>query len=392
MTRDASTTGHHIFISCGEASGERYGAELVTALRQQNPNLRFSALGGAALAGAGVRMVQSAHEIAVMGLTEVITALPELVAARRRIWHHLKKEDVDICLPIDFPGFNLRVAGQAHKLGIPVFYLIPPQLWAWGGWRIGQLKQNVDRVGTILPFEEEFYRQEGLEVVPLGHPLMEDYAHYPFDQLCEERESRFHDSELPLIIGLLPGSRKQEVSRLLPVLKVAAKMVQTWLMPRPVSFVVSIAPGLKRGPFLSYVGTGVEISQEPIPQLMRRLHLALVCSGTASLEAALAGVPHDLVYLTHWLNYQIGKRLLRVPRIGLANLILGKDMVREHVQEDVTPISLAQSILKWVNVAQARTTFYNDARRLRQMCGQPGVWQRAATAILEFLNERSPVG
>jgi lipid-A-disaccharide synthase len=392
MTRNASTTGHHIFISCGEASGERYGAGLVSALRQLNPNLRFSASGGPALEKAGVQMVQRAHEIAVMGLTEVITALPELVAARRRIWRHLKQEAVDICLPIDFPGFNLRVAGRAHKLGIPVFYLIPPQLWAWGSWRIGQLKRNVDRVGTILPFEEDYFRRQGLEVIPLGHPLMDDYAHYPFEPLCVERESRFHDTELPLIIGLLPGSRKQEIKRLLPVLKVAAKMLHTWLAPRPVNFVVSIAPGLKRAPFLSYVGSGIEISQEPVPQLMRRLHLALVCSGTASLEASLAGVPHEMVYLTHWLNYQIGKRLLRVSRIGLPNLILGEDMVREHVQEDVSPVLLAQSLLKWVNVAQARTTFYNDARRLRQMCGQSGVWQRAATSILEFLNERSPVG
>ncbi len=392
MTRPTSSPGRHIFISCGEASGERYGSALITALLNQDPNLRFSALGDSVLAAAGAELVQSAHEIAVMGFGEVVTALPELIAARRRIWRHLKEASVDLCLPVDFPGFNLKVAGRAHKLGIPVFYIVPPQLWAWGEWRLGRLRRNVDRLATILPFEEEYFKKRGLAVVHLGHPLMEDYSAFPFEQLLKERETRFHDVELPLIVGLLPGSRKQEVQRLLPVLKVVAQMLQSWLAPRPVSFVVSAAPGLELDRFLSYVATGIEVSQEPIPQLMRRLHLALVCSGTASLEASLAGVPHELVYLTSPLNYLIAKRLVHVPHIGLANLILGKDMVREHIQGQVAPVLLARALLNWVNVAQARSVFYNDARRLRGLCGPPGVWQRAAAAILEFMDERSPVG
>ena len=388
MNRDASSGGRHVFLACGEASGERYGAALISALRHEDPSLRFSALGGHALAAAGAQVIQYADEITVMGLTEVLPALPELLAVRRRIWRHLRQAQVDLCLPIDFPAFNLRVAGQARKLGIPVFYLIPPQLWAWGGWRLRRLKRDVDRIGTILPFEEEYYSRRGLSVVPLGHPLMEDYAVFPFQTLVKEREQRIDDTNLPLIVGLLPGSRRQEVRRLLPVLRIAAQMLQTWLAPRPVSFVVSVAPGIELERFLTCVAAGVELSQEPLPQLMRRLHLALVCSGTASLEAALAGVPHELVYMTSPLTHFVARRLVKVSRIGLANLILGKDMVREHVQRQATPVHLARSLLEWVNVAQARTDFYNDARQLRTLCGQPGVWQRAAKAIVSFLAER----
>jgi lipid-A-disaccharide synthase len=392
MTRDAEHAGRHIFISCGEASGERYGAALVQALRQADPNLRFSALGGPALAAAGAQVIQYADEITVMGVAEVIPALPEIIAARRRIGRHLRQSGVDLCLPIDFPAFNMRVAGQAHKLGIPVFYLVPPQLWAWGSGRIKQLKRNTDRVGTILPFEEEYYRQRGLEVVPLGHPLLDDYADFPFATLQQEREQRINTTNLPLIVGLLPGSRRQEVKRLLPVLKVAAQILQTWLAPRQVSFVISAAPGIELDRFLDCVAVGMELSQEPLPQLMRRLHLALVCSGTASLEAALAGVPHELVYVTSPLTWFIARRFVKVSRVGLANLILGKDMVREHLQDQAAPIHLAQAMLRWVNVAQDRADFYNDARRLRELCGEPGVWPRAAQAIMSFLNERRAVG
>lgn len=392
MTGNAANAGRHVFISCGEASGERYGAALIRALQREDPSLRFSALGGPALAAAGAHIVQYAAEITVMGIAEVVPALPEILAARRRISQHLRTEAVDLCLPIDFPAFNLRVAGQAHKLGIPVFYLVPPQLWAWGSGRIKKLKRDTDRVGTILPFETEYYRQRGLEVVPLGHPLMDDYAEFPFETLLKEREKRFHDVNLPLIVGLLPGSRRQEVKRLLPVLKVAAQMLQTWLAPRPVSFVISVAPGMELDQFLDCVAVGMELSQEPLPQLMPRLHLALVCSGTASLEAALAGVPHELVYVTSPLTWFIARRFVNVSRIGLANLILGKDMVREHLQGQAAPLHLAQYLMRWVNVARDRDDFYHDARRLRTLCGEPGVWRRAAGAIVNFLDERRAIG
>jgi lipid-A-disaccharide synthase len=381
--------GDHIFLSCGEASGERYGAELVAALRRQDPSLRFSALGGPALAAAGATLIESASDIAVMGFTDVVSALPRILTARRNVWRHLARGDIDLCVPIDFPGFNLGVAGKASSLGIPVFYLIPPQLWAWGRWRVGKLRRNVDRIGTILPFEAEFYRRQGVPAMPLGHPLMEDYAHYPFERLVAEREKRLADPAAPLTIGLLPGSRRQEIRRLLPPLRVAANIVSGWLPGRRLSVVVSAAPGIDLSRMMKLVAAGFDISEEPLPRLLERLDLALVCSGTASLEVALAGIPHELVYITSGVNYWLGKRLLRVKRLGLANLILNQDMVREHIQAEATPLAIARSLMSWVRLPQSRRLFYQQARQLREMCGEPGVWERAAAAVKLLLSERS---
>jgi lipid-A-disaccharide synthase len=247
-------------------------------------------------------------------------------------------------------------------------------------------------VGTILPFEPDFFRQAGLEVVPLGHPLMEDYASYPFEELLRKREANFSEPNRPLTLGLLPGSRQQEVHRLLPIFKVAALTLRSLLAPRPVAVVVSAAPETQAKEFLSFIRLGFEISEEPLVQLFSRLDLALVCSGTASLEAALAGVPHEIAYQVSKGTFFFARRLVKVQRIGLANLILGKDVVGEHLQEDVTPLPLARALGKWASVAADRQAFYNDARQLRQKCGSPGVWQRAASAILEFLAERSQGG
>lgn len=385
MTTRAASRGGHIFLSCGEASGDRYGAALVRALRARAPELRFSALGGPDLAAAGVELVQDAGDIAVMGFGEVLGALPAILRARRRIWRHLRRAGVDLCVPIDFPGFNLRLAAHARRHGVPVFYLIPPQLWAWGGWRLGGFRRSVDRVGAILPFETDFFGRHGLEVLPLGHPLMEEYGPWPFAARHAAREARFTEAEAPLTLGLLPGSRRQEVDRLLPRFRVAARMVQQRLAPRRVSCVVSAAPGLELGRLVALVEAGIEISDEPLPRLLERLDLALVCSGTASLECALAGVPHELVYATSAFNYAVARRLVRIERIGLANLILGEDMVREHLQGAAKPLPLANAVMSWVASREERERFADRARRLRALCGEPGVWERAADALLDFL-------
>jgi lipid-A-disaccharide synthase len=385
MLKPRASNGRHIFLSCGEASGERYGAALVAALRDQDPSLRFSALGGPALAAAGAEVIQSASDISVMGFAEVLAALPQILAARRRVWHHLAHGQIDLCVPIDFPGFNLKVAARARRLRIPVFYLIPPQLWAWGAWRLRALRR-VDCLGTILPFETEYYRQRGLAVEALGHPLMEDYATFPCAQLWQERERRLADPAAPLALGLLPGSRKQEIRHLLPRMKMAALMLQAMLSPRPVLCIVSHGPDLAPDVLQDLVAAGFDIRDHPLPRLLARIDLALVCSGTAALEAALAGVPHVVVYRTSRFSYGVAKRLIKTKRIGLANLILGQDLVPEYIQHEVRPLTLAISLHHWVESPEARQLFYGQCRRLRELCGGPGVWQRAAKAVVALLS------
>ncbi len=387
MIRPASRSPH-LFLSCGEASGDRYGAALVAALRRECPDIRVSALGGPSLAVAGAELIESSEAISVMGFGEVVANLRPIMRARRRVWRHVDDNDIDLVVPVDFPGFNLSLAKHARKRGIPVFFVVPPQLWAWGGWRIGNLRRDVDRLGTILPFEPEWFSQRGVDVVHLGHPLMEDYAGYPFEASRRAREERLLDPDQPIVLGLLPGSRRQEIERLLPVMRVAAGMIQSWLGRRRVRILVSSVPGSDGRHTAELAGEGCELVDEPMPELVERLDLALVCSGTASLEVALAGVPHALAYRTSSFNYAIARRLVNVPNIGLANLVLGRTLVSEHIQSDADPTHLANSLLRLLNTPGQRREFYRGCADLRRRCGGAGVWRRAARAILALLDER----
>jgi lipid-A-disaccharide synthase len=379
----------HIFISCGEASGDRYGAALTAALRSLNPELRISALGGSALAAAGARIVRPANDLAIMGFSEVVSALPSVLRARREVFDFLRQEKPDLVIPIDFPGFNSGLAGKARSLGIPVYWLIAPQVWAWGGWRTDGFRKRIDRLGTILPFEEDFFSKLGFDVFPLGHPLMDDYGpDFPFEESVSRREKTLNSRQAPLVVGLIPGSRKQELDKLLPILKVTSQAVVGHLDGREIRYIVSAAPGIDPLELSQVFDAATEISQEPLPDVLARVDLALVCSGTASLEAALAGVPHELVYRTGAFNYLVGRRLVRTEHIGLSNLIMNRAIVREHLQDQAAPLPLARCLLRWMARPIERNAFYADVRRLRQLCGQPGAWSRAAEDITRFLDGR----
>ncbi len=375
----------HIFLSCGEASGDRYGADLISALRSLDPDLRISAMGGDLVAAAGAEVVTPSGPLAVMGFTEVLQAWPEIRNARRLLDRFLRAEKVDLVIPLDFPGFNGWLAGRARSLGIPVFWLIAPQLWAWGGWRTRGFRGKIDRLGTILPFEADFFRERGFDVYPMGHPLMDDYGgRFPFQESLARRERTLHDRDKPLTIGLFPGSRRQELEHLLPTLKVTAQAVGGHLGRRPLKFLASVAPGIDPGDVRDAFDQHVETTSDPVAKILPGCDLALVCSGTVSLEAALAGVPHELVYHTGALNYFIARKLIRVPYIGLSNLLLDRPVVREHVQEGASPLPLARSLLRWIARPAEREVFYGDCRELRELCGAPGVWRRTATEILRF--------
>jgi len=378
----------HIFLSCGEASGDRYGAALLAALRRERPDVRVTAMGGDALASAGADVVVDSAPIRVMGFGEVATHLRAILATRRAVWRHVEAAAVDLVIPIDFPGFNLRLAGHARRHGVPVFYVVPPQLWAWGGWRVRALRRDVDRLGTILPFEPAWFGARGIATDHLGHPLMEDYAEYPLEARRRAREARLDDPDTPITLGLLPGSRRQEIESLLPGLMVASRMVQSWLGRRRVKTLVSRAPGVDGRRLIDLVGDGAEVTDAALPDLLGRLDLALVCSGTASLEAALAGVPHAVAYRTSALNYAIARRVVKVPYIGLANLILDRKLVQEHVQDDADPTHLANSLLSLLNMPGLRDEFHRGCGELRQRCGGGGVWRRAARSALACLDQR----
>lgn len=345
-------------------------------------------MGGRTLASAGAEVVVDSAPIRVMGFGEVISHLRPILRTRRAVWRHVARAEVDLVVPVDFPGFNLRLAGHAHRLGKPVFYVVPPQLWAWGAWRVKSLRRDVDRLGTILPFEPAWFADRGVETVHLGHPLVEDYAGFPVAEARAERETRLQDPDRPVTIGLLPGSRRQEIESLLPGFKVAARMVQSWLGRRRVRMQISRAPGTDPRRLADLAGDHLEVVDAPLPEFLRHLDAAFVCSGTASLEVALAGVPHVVVYRTSALNHAIGRRVVKVSHIGLANLILDRSLVPEHIQADADPTHLANSLLTLLNTPGRREEFYQGCDDLRLRCGEPGVWERAADAILPLLEGR----
>ena len=362
---------------------------MTAALRSLDPNVEISALGGQDMAAAGARIIRPSADLAVMGFSEVISALPAVLKARGEVYAFLKKEKPDLVIPIDFPGFNSGLASKARKLGLPVYWLIAPQVWAWGPWRIPGFRRKIDRLGTILPFEKEFFQKRGFDVFPMGHPLMDDYGQgFPFEESVSRREKDLNTREKPLVVGIFPGSRKQELDHLLPTLKVTGQAVMGHLEERDVRFIVSAAPGVDPLRLASHFQKGAEISQEPLKEILEKVDLALVCSGTASLEAALAGVPHELVYRTGTFNYVVGRKLVKTPFIGLSNLIMNRPIVREHLQDQASPLPLARDLLRWISRPAERQAFYVDARHLRQMCGKPGVWSRTAADILKFLADR----
>ncbi len=380
----------HVFLSCGEASGERYGVSLMAAVRARCPDARFSALGGDELAAAGAEIVCRRDEVSVMGVAEVVRAWPAIRRARRRLRRHLERSGVDLFVPVDFPGFNLGLAALARRLGVPVFYLVAPQLWAWGGWRIGQVRRAVDRLCVLLPFEAPYFRDRGVPAVWHGHPLIERYGADRVEPARRVREMRLRDGSTTLRVGLLPGSRRQELEHMLPLMLAAFDGLQRRRPDRKFKGIVSRAPGVDADELSAAVAAGLELTTTPLSDLTAELDLALVCSGTASLECALAGLPHALAYRTSALTYWLGRRLVSVDRIGLANLVHGRDMVNEYVQDSATPDALSADLERWLDNTPRRTRFAEQTRALRSALGEPGVWPRAAEAALDLLETDPP--
>jgi lipid-A-disaccharide synthase len=331
-----SGSRHTIFIAAGEPSGDLHGAGLARALRARFPEARLLGLGGSRMAAEGVELLAGVEELAVMGFVEVLRHLPFFVDLRRRVFSALESEGVDLVVPIDYPGFNLRLAKHAKGRGIPVLYYISPQVWAWHAERTRDMARDADVVAVVLPFEEQFLRDRGVNAVFVGHPLL-DLP--PRGESRDEWAARAGlDPERP-ILALFPGSRPQEIRRHLALFSAAAERV------------VARDPGVQ-----PVVGTPDDVDRSvyagarwPLlpgsSGLLEYADAALVKSGTTTLETALAGTPGVVAYRMNPLSYAMAKRLVKVPHIALANLIAEERVFPEFVQEQATPDSLAAAIL-----------------------------------------------
>jgi lipid-A-disaccharide synthase len=369
-----------IVISAGEASGDRLGAGLARALRELHPGIELSGMGGDEMEAAGVTLVQHARDVAVVGLVEVLRHLPAIRRAMGRLEETLRTSAPDLLVPIDFPDFNLRLAARAKRAGVPVVYYVSPQVWAWRRGRVRTIRDLVRRMLVLFPFESSFYEHEGVPATFTGHPAAA--ARVP-----ERRELLLPrlglDPGRP-VAAILPGSRRGEVSRVFPVLLRAARQVAG--THPAVQFVVPQARTLPDG-FLQTIAApygldALTVVHDAYPGILEVSDAAAVASGTATLDAALAGVPFVAVYRMQALSYAIAKLLVRVDHIALPNLVAAARVVPELVQGECTPEAVAAHLRGFLDEPAKAEALREGLAGIRAKLAGDGAYRRAAEAIL----------
>jgi len=372
--------GASVLLVAAEASADLHGAKVVRRLRELAPAVSVYGVGGTRLAEAGMEIVHDARDFAVVGFVEVIRHVPRFAAAMGDLVRAAADRSTPLAVLIDYPGFNLRLAGRLRDAGVRVLYYVSPQVWAWGEGRVRQIAERVDRMAVVFEFEREFYRRRGVEVEFVGHPLLEEPG------LCAPRRAPRSPGS-PRLLGLLPGSRRQEIERHLPAMLGAAEILAR--EAPGLSLALGRAPGVDAERVEAMVkasGLRVDVADpERAYDLMRRADALLVSSGTATLEAACAGAPMVIAYRMAPLSYAIARSLVRTRHIGLVNLVAGEEIVPELVQGQVTPRRLAEAVRPFLTDDALAGRVSERLLGVRSRLGTPGASDRVARMALEML-------
>jgi lipid-A-disaccharide synthase len=383
-----------ILIVAGEASGDQHAARLVAAIKEELPHAEFLGVGGEALAAQGVRILCPASELAVVGLLEVAGRLPAVFKALKDISRALKQERPQLVILVDFPDFNFWVARLAKYWRVPVMYYVSPQVWAWRTYRVRTIARLVDRMVVIFPFEADFYRQRGVLAEYVGHPLVETLPELP-DRAALLEQWGLDPRRFTL--ALLPGSRASEIERHLPAMLEAAMLIKgaipetQFVLP-----LASTAPeGLVREMVEKYnaLGAAFRIIEGQSYSALSAAHLAVVASGTATVEAALAATPFIIIYRLSPVTFAVGRLLVRVEHVGMANLLAGERLFPELLQHLFTPESLAREVLSLVKDRERLEVMRLGLARIVARLGGPGASRRAAMIAMEIITgSRMPSG
>jgi lipid-A-disaccharide synthase len=373
-----------IMLSAGEASGDLHGATMCRAIRDLDPSIRLVGMGGSGMAAAGVEILVDPTAQAAVGTSEALSRVPALARAYKLLVRRLREARPLAIVLIDFPEFNLRLARQARRAGIPVVYFIPPQLWAWRRGRIRQMARRVTKVLAAFPFEKALYEEAGVPVEFVGHPLLDVV---PSDLDHARARERLGVGDRRVLVGLLPGSREQEISRLLPrMLDAAARLA----VDGKRSFVLGLAPSVERKRVAAMLeraaeagGPPVEIVEGMTYEVMAAADALLIASGTATLEAALLGAPMVVCYRVSRMTELMARLLKRSPWISLPNIVAGRGVVPEILQHDATAERFAAEVERLLVDPVAATAQRAAFKELRDRLGKPGVGARAARAVLE---------
>lgn len=367
------------YIIAGEASGDLHASNLIAEIKNKDPKAEFRAWGGDLMRKQGVTLVKHYRHMAFMGFVEVAANLRKVLGNIRECKADLLKYRPDVLILVDYPGFNLRIAEFAHHHGIKVCYYISPQVWAWKQHRVKKIRENVDRMLVILPFEEPFYREHGVNVNFVGHPLLDELSKLSTtprinfvhrNNLSEKRE----------IIALLPGSRKQEVERMLgAMLKVIPYFPQY-------QFVIAGVSSLDKELYARMIGDkDVQLVVNQTYELLQNSSAALVTSGTATLETALLSVPEVVCYKANRLSYMIARNLIKVKYISLVNLIMEKQAVKELIQDEYNEANLTKELEQLLKNPDKQRRLLDDLDQLKHRLGNSGASEKAAELIIGMI-------
>ncbi len=370
----------------GEDSGDLHGSNLIHELKKQVHSLFLCGIGGEKMKEAGLRVLFHSSELSVIGITEVVSKLPTILKAlgiAKKIVTNLKP---DLLILIDFADFNLRVAKAAKKVGVPVLYYIPPKVWAWRSGRVKKIRERTDHLAVILPFEADFFQQHGLPATFIGNPLLDIPD-------AEPENIREEEGKQGTIIGLLPGSRRSEIWKMLPILLDTAKMIRVRIPDA--RFLVSLAPSADRVFFETMIqnhpeAAHMELVSKPVNHIFRQADFLVAASGTVTLEAALAGVPMVIIYKVSDFSYMLGKSLANVTHVGLANLIAGREIIPELLQWKAKPVLISEAVCNILLDQQRLTTMKNDLLQIREKLGGPGASARTAGLALKMMGMEQP--
>lgn len=373
--------GRRVMISCGEASGDLYAGALVRALRQVDPAVEAFGFGGPALEQAGAELIGNYKRFAVTGLVEAASVLPRSWAMIRTLGELARTRRPDVFVAVDFPDFNFRLLPILHQLGVPIVYYVSPQLWAWRAGRMRTLKRHVNRMLVIFPFEVEIYDRAGVPVEFVGHPLVDlAKASTPREAWLSARGL---DPARPRV-ALLPGSRPNEVHRMLPVFVEAIPLIAQ-AVPG-VEFLVARAPSLDDALFASLSGKQTSARMVVVTgatdDVLAASDVVLTASGTATVQTAIHGKPMVIVYGLSPLTYAIARLFVRVPQYGMVNLIAGRSIVPELIQRDFTAANVAREAVSFLTDRARANRAREDVGAVRDALGGPGASARAAAAVV----------
>lgn len=374
-----------ILISAGEASGDIHAAAVTAAIKKLEPDAEVFGMGGEALRNAGGEVLFDIKEHGVMGFAEIICKLPALFRLRNNFVKVMEERKPDCLVVVDYPGFNMKIAKIAHEKGIPVVSYISPSAWAWHKSRAKKVAQIVDKVAAIFPFEYDVYHEAGADTVFVGHPLLDivkpSMPRKEAEDFAGKREGR-------KLVLLMPGSRLMEIEKMLPTLLLAAKVLQQrmpevdFTMPRAGTIPLELLESK-----IKEAGIEVKITEGHNYDLFSVADLALATSGTVTLEAALCGLGSVIVYRTSAINAFIARRVINIPNIGLPNIVAGRQVLPELLQEDFTPEKVAQAAIDLLQ-PERNAQMKRDLKYVRERLGQPGAVMRVAELVLKIAEEK----